>query len=330
MGGDQLRRRRPRRGTEQHRQADVVDAFEHDHVGDAGLREHVPVQPRLGAHAEKVAPDLIAGNAEVHHGGVLVAVGMQVVGAQDVLGEKVGVAGVQVHWLRLGLVAVGDGITQRRDHRHGTVPADVYGGQVEPGRHCGRHLEVHRRGLVAVRQVVGLQRPYVIAHGRFGHGDVIRQMQADDQVRQVWRKEVNRIADHPRAGRNGHRGLAPEGQLPVAAGADRRIGVPPGQARLAHVQRRGAEFIGQPHPELRAAHADANDLTDGGVVDGRQGRIERRDGLGGRCPGRRPVLGIGSHGAREGHRQQRQPRQERPAGHPPAPPAHGISFFSNH
>jgi hypothetical protein len=102
-------------------QPDVVDTFQHDHLGDAGLRKHIPIESGQGIGPDDIMQESIATDPLVEHGhgrtrGALI----------EPLRQLIGPAPEGV--LRR-CVTVGDGIPESDDRSGGPRRPDVDAGE---------------------------------------------------------------------------------------------------------------------------------------------------------------------------------------------------------
>ena len=120
--------------------AEIVDAFQHDHVLHARLRQHVAIEARQRVDAEAdirraVVQDAIAADAGVEHADLRAAAPRLQTVRQNVRPAMIGVHG--------GAGAVGDRIAERH-HRGGRFRRQhIHAGEKHPG---GDGRAVRERG----------------------------------------------------------------------------------------------------------------------------------------------------------------------------------------
>ena len=282
--------------------AQVIHAFEDNHVGRAGYREDVAIESTQGALAEDgddaVADDTIAADAGIVH-----ADRATWKTSDQPFRQPVGPAAVCAC---RGLIAVSDGIAEGHDHRRGRGRGlDIDFGQE------GAVLRAGAAGRNRLLREISRRRDvdrFKTAHMAGTATGVSRQVDADAQAIQGLDGQGDGVADKGCARRNRRRGRPGKGDRPVTAGDCCAIRADQGYARAADVQSPGPVLVCQADSQALAAGAETDDLRHGLIVEGRRSARRvvggRRHGRGRRGgPAADPMGGAGGIGVGSRERQ---------------------------
>jgi hypothetical protein len=277
--------------------SDVVDALGEDQVPGPGLLPHVvpfPAQGRdAGARAAAVGAvgeDLVAADPLVEHAELLPRGQRLQPGREDVRPAVVAVPG--------RVRAVGDGIAEGHDAPpHAGRRPHVDAGQPEPRVDRAGERRAPRTGLVAGGHELGALRGVVPGDG--GRVAAGRDVEVDREVLAVADAQVDRVAEHARAGPDGDRSPAPEGD-PAGGSGDhvgRAGGRGPGHADGAEGDIGRAERVGQAQAHGRSAERG---------VDQHAERLVGEGGADLALRARRPGAGPGRRAGRGGRRREQE------------------------
>ncbi len=275
---------------------DVIDAFQHDHVRDAGLPERIRLESRQRVKAgieRPLAQHAISTDARIQHGHPRAARLRH-----QPLGEEIRPAIVRVRG-RAG--AVGNRIPERDDRADRFGRHHLHPRKQEPRRGRRDHREGGRAHVIAgLRHVAGLQRAVVHRQRRRGVR-VARHVEVDGQIRHRRHVEVDWVGVHDRAARNGDGRPPAEGQLAIRARHDPGVLLAQRQMRLGDGEWYGAEPVTQHHARPSAADARVHDLAERLVVEVHERHGRRR------CGGGLTLRRRGRGGWRRGWRRSLRP-----------------------
>ena len=291
--------------------AEIVDAFEPDHGGDARQAGDVPVEPRqrIGTAGERLggavlggADNLVAADPLVDHDEVVAVGGVQAA-RQDIRPAVVAVD--------RGRRAVGDRIAERHDqlrlvrHQHVDLVEEVPGGRRQRERAFA--LAQSLRAGAGRRYVGCLERLGVPGHRSAVAGNVETDREFATAQQRIGRRsherQHHRVADDAFAGGDGDARLALERRRPVGAGDNRAAAFLQADVGAIEGDGFGAEGVREPEAHLLSPDVGADDQAERlvlGALGGNgeckfefrlRGRIADRVGAMGRSrPARHPLL----------------------------------------
>ena len=227
--------------------AQIVGAEHDDDMRDPGRRQHVAVEAPHAAVAADVVQDAVAAEPLVHDAHRPAAP------FGETAGQLVGPAAERVDRRD---VAVGQGVAERDNPAGIFRRDDIDSADKKPL--VGQIADRHHGGIGEIaggRDVVGLPRiaPRDLEIGQHLAG----QIEADREIGERRRVELDRIADDQRAGRDDGGVIPTEGQRLVRARNDARPLITDPDAGRGDHQWPRAIGIRDPHPQRVAAEAEA-------------------------------------------------------------------------
>ncbi|MNB84673.1 hypothetical protein D3C75_315520 [compost metagenome] len=269
--------------------ADVIDAFEQDHLVGIGHCDHVAIQPRQRAVAAAVVQQLVAADALVEHHEAVRA------GLLQTLAQSFGPL---VERATRGRRALGDGITQGHDH-------------LRPIRALHQHGREHIL-LVTHAHAVGYRILLAVGHPHHGaahrRAGGLREVRGHADLLQGGDLQWQRITQQHCTYRyvDGHASIDSDRQCC-------RLAILQAYPHVFHMQRRGAQLVADAQTQRIALAAQAHVLAHGlrGELYGRVGAailaVRRGRGGPGGDPDRCGQRHGGGHGAADGQGKQGDP-----------------------
>src|SRR3989441_11432459 len=225
----------------------IVGAQHDDGMGHAGLRQHVAVEAAQAAVAPDIVQDAVAAEPLVHHRHRPPALPrheparelrrpavMAVVGRDVGVGQRVAERDDGARLSRRDDVDTADEVPVVREAADGH---DLVGGEIPWRRDVVRLPRIEPGDPEARRQIR-------------------RQVHADGKVRQRRERELDRIADDERAGRDRRAPLTPEGEPAVRARHQRRSRAAQADAGRPDRQRASAAGVRDANAQPAAADTD--------------------------------------------------------------------------